>query len=177
MFPGKNQGIEKLIRFDNYQKHFRYSDNASNAMNCDLYEYLPNDLLVKEDRASMAVTLEARVPLIDHELAEFAARIPSRYKIKNKETKYILKKSFEGILPNEILYRPKRGFGMPLREYMRDELRDYCHDIIFNFNQYDYYDKKTIETIWNKHQSGRSDYSRLFWNILMFNMWFNKWMI
>ncbi len=67
-------------------------DNASNAMNCDLHEYLPDDLLVKEDRASMAVTLEARVPLIDHELAEFAARIPSNYKIRNKQTKYILKK-------------------------------------------------------------------------------------
>ncbi len=177
MFPGKNQGIEKLARFDDYAKHFKYSDNASNAMNCDLYEYLPNDLLVKEDRASMAVTLEARVPLIDHELAEFAAKIPSHYKIKNKETKYILKKAFEDILPHEILYRPKRGFGMPLREYMRDELKDYCHGIIFDFNQYDYYDKNELEQLWQKHQTGRSDYSRLFWNILMFNMWFNKWMM
>ena len=177
MFPGKNQGIENLAKFDYYEKYFRYSDNESNAMNCDLYEYLPNDLLVKEDRASMAVTLEARVPLIDHELAEFAAKIPSHYKIRNKETKYILKKAFEGILPHEILYRPKRGFGMPLREYMRDELRDYCHDIIFNFDLYDYYDKTVIEELWNRHQTGRSDYSRLFWNILMFNMWFNKWMV
>ena len=109
MFPGKNQGIEKLARFDDFEKHFKYSDNASNAMNCDLYEYLPNDLLVKEDRASMAVTLEARVPLIDHELAEFAARIPSHYKIRNKQKKYILKKAFEGILPDEILYRKKQS--------------------------------------------------------------------
>ena len=177
MFPGKNQGIEKLTRFGHYEKHFQYSDNASNAMNCDLYEYLPNDLLVKEDRASMAVTLEARVPLIDHELAEFAAKIPSRYKIRNKETKYILKKAFEGILPHEILYRPKRGFGMPLSEYMRDELKDYCHGIIFDFDQFDYFDKNELEQLWQKHQTGRSDYSRLFWNILMFNMWFNKWMM
>ncbi len=176
MFPGENQGIEKLIRFGHYEKHFKYSDNASNAMNCDLYEYLPNDLLVKEDRASMAVTLEARVPLIDHELAEFAAKIPSHYKIRNKQTKYILKKAFEGILPHEILYRPKRGFGMPLSEYMRDELKDYCHGIIFDFNQFDYFDKNELEQLWQKHQTGRSDYSRLFWNILMFNMWFNKWM-
>jgi len=176
MFPGKNQGIEKLSRFDDYKKHFKYSDNSSNAMNCDLYEYLPNDLLVKEDRASMAVTLEARVPLIDHELAEFAAKIPSHYKIKNKQTKYILKKAFEDILPHEILYRPKRGFGMPLKEYMRDELKDYCHGIIFDFNQLDYYDKEVIGELWGRHQTGRSDYSRLFWNILMFNMWFDKWM-
>jgi asparagine synthase (glutamine-hydrolysing) len=177
MFPGRNQGIEKLVRFDHYEKHFRYNDNASNAMNCDLHEYLPDDLLVKEDRASMAVTLEARVPLIDHELAEFAARIPSQYKIRRGETKYILKKSFEGILPHEILYRPKRGFGMPLKEYLRDELREYCRSIVFDFNQLDYYDKKVIEQLWNRHQTGRSDYSRLLWNIMMFNLWFKKWMM
>ncbi|MEJ2646835.1 MAG: asparagine synthase C-terminal domain-containing protein, partial [Sedimentisphaerales bacterium] len=73
MFPSKDQSIEKLSRFDNYQDYFKYDDNTTNAMNCDLHEYLPEDLLVKEDRASMAVTLEAHVPLIDHELAEFAA--------------------------------------------------------------------------------------------------------
>lgn len=177
MFPGKNQGMEKLARFHYYANHFKYDDNASNAMNCDLHEYLPDDLLVKEDRASMAVTLEARVPLIDHELAEFAAKIPSQYKIRRGETKYILKKSFEGILPNEILYRPKRGFGMPLKEYLRDELKDYCRSIVFDFNQLDYYDKKIIEELWNRHQTGRSDYSRLFWNIMMFNLWFKKWMM
>ena len=177
MFPGTEHGIEKLARFDNYKKHFRYDDDASNAMNCDLYEYLPDDLLVKEDRASMAVTLEARVPLLDHELAEFAAGIPSHFKIRRGETKYILKKSYENILPKEILYRPKQGFGMPLQEYLRDELRDYCYHEIFDFNQFDYYHKSEIEKLWLRHQGGRSDYSRLFWNILMFNLWFKKWMI
>lgn len=177
MFPGTEHGIDKLARFDNYKRHFRYDDDASNAMNCDWYEYLPDDLLVKEDRASMAVTLEARVPLLDHELAEFAAGVPSRFKIRRGETKYILKKTYEDILPREILYRPKQGFGMPLQEYLRDELRDYCEHQIFDFNQFDYYDKSEIEKLWLRHQSGRFDYSRLFWNILMFNLWFKKWMI
>jgi asparagine synthetase B (glutamine-hydrolysing) len=177
MFPGTEHAIEKLVRFDNYKKHFRYDDDAANAMNCDLYEYLPDDLLVKEDRASMAVTLEARVPLLDHELAEFAAGIPSHFKIRRGETKYILKKTYENILPKEILYRPKQGFGMPLQEYLRDELRDYCEHEIFDFNQFDYYNKSEIKKLWLRHQSGRSDYSRLFWNILMFNLWFKKWML
>ena len=177
MFPSKNQSIEKLSRFESYKEHFKYNDNPSNAMNCDLHEYLPDDLLVKEDRASMAVTLEARVPLIDHELAEFAARIPSNYKIRNKQTKYILKKSYEDILPHEILYRRKQGFGMPLQEYLRDELRDYSHSKIFDFNELNYFDKDELEELWQRHQTGRSDYSRLFWNIMMFNMWFEKWMI
>ena len=177
MFPSKDQSIEKLSRFDNYQDYFKYDDNTTNAMNCDLHEYLPEDLLVKEDRASMAVTLEARVPLIDHELAEFAARIPSNFKIRRGEKKYILKRSFEGILPHEILYRRKQGFGMPLREYLRDELREYCHGIIFDFSHFDYYDKNTIERLWQRHQSEQSNYSRLFWNIMMFNLWFSRWMI
>jgi asparagine synthase (glutamine-hydrolysing) len=177
MFPGRQQGMEQLARFDYYRKHFKYSDDASNAMNCDLSEYLPDDLLVKEDRASMAVTLEARVPLLDHELAEFAAKIPSRFKINRRETKYILKKSYEDILPGEILYRPKQGFGMPLQEYLRDELRDFSYNEIFNFDRLDYYNKDELGRLWQLHQSGRFDYSRLFWNILMFNLWFKKWMI
>ena len=81
----------------------------------DIKNYLPNDILTKVDRMSMAHSIEARVPLLDHKLVEFAATIPPEMKLKGKTTKYIFKKAMEGILPNEILYRPKRGFADPAR--------------------------------------------------------------
>ena len=93
------------------------------------------------------------------------------------EKKYILKKAFEDVLPAEILYRPKKGFGVPLVEYFRDELRDYAHDEIFNFDAFDYYDKDLLRSLWQRHQAKSSDYSRLFWSIMMFNLWYKKWMI
>jgi asparagine synthase (glutamine-hydrolysing) len=176
MFPAKDQGIEMLSRYDYYKKYFRY-DDITNAMNCDIHEYLPDDLLVKEDRASMAVTLEARVPFLDHEFMEFAAKIPPRFKIRRGQKKYILKKAYEDILPHEILYRPKQGFGVPLQHYFRNELRDYTASEMFDFNAVDYYDKKRLMEIWQMHQTAKWDYSRLFWNILMFNLWYKKWMM
>ena len=125
----------------------------------------------------MAVTLETRVPFLDHELAEFAAKIPPHFKIRRGQKKYILKKAFAGILPHEILYRPKQGFGVPLVEYFSDELRDYTAAEIFDFDAFDYYDKEMLRSLWQRHQAGTSDYSRLFWSIMMFNLWFKKWMM
>ncbi|MFA6186030.1 MAG: asparagine synthase (glutamine-hydrolyzing) [Phycisphaerae bacterium] len=176
MFPSKEQGIEMLSRYDYYKKHFRY-DDITNAMNCDIHEYLPDDLLVKEDRASMAVALEARVPFLDHEFVEFTAKIPPYFKTRRGQKKYILKKAYEEILPHEILYRPKQGFGVPLAHYFRNELKDYTAGQIFDFDAVDYYDKNRVIELWRLHQTGRWDYSRLFWNIMMFNLWYKKWMM
>lgn len=177
MFRSKDESIEKLAPFDYLRKHFRYDDDITNAMNFDINEYLPDCLLVKEDRASMAVSLEARVPFLDHQLVEFAARIPPGFKIKMGRKKYILKKAFSDVLPAEILYRKKQGFGVPLEHYFRDELRDYTRREIFDFDAYDYYDKNLLKELWQRHQQKISDYSRLFWSIMMFNLWFKKWMI
>jgi asparagine synthase (glutamine-hydrolysing) len=146
-------------------------------MNYDINEYLPDDLLVKEDRASMAVTLEARVPFLDHTLVEFAAKIPPALKIKMGQKKYILKKAFRNILPYEIVHRKKQGFGVPLVHYFRNELKDFAYKQIFDFDLLDYYDKDTLKTYWNRHQQGNGDYYRIFWSIMMFNLWFKKWMV
>jgi asparagine synthase (glutamine-hydrolysing) len=177
MFRTKEENIEKLVPFDYLRKHFRYDDDITNTMNFDINEYLPDCLLVKEDRASMAVSLEVRVPFLDHQLVEFAARIPPHFKIKMGRKKYILKKAFSDILPREILYRRKQGFGVPLEHYFRSELRDYTYGEIFDFDAYDYYDKNLLKELWQRHQQKSSDYSRLFWSIMMFNLWFKKWMI
>jgi asparagine synthase (glutamine-hydrolysing) len=177
MFRTKDESIDKLAPFDYLMKHFRYDDDFTNAMNYDIHEYLPDDLLVKEDRASMAVSLETRVPFLDHEFVEFASKIPPHFKIKTGRKKYILKKAFSTVLPKEILHRPKQGFGVPLNHYFRNELKDYIYGEIFNFDEFDYYDKNLLKGFWEKHQSKISDYSRLFWSILMFNLWFKKWMM
>jgi asparagine synthase (glutamine-hydrolysing) len=177
MFRSKDESIEKLAPFDYLRKHFRYDDDITNTMNFDINEYLPDCLLVKEDRASMAVSLEARVPFLDHRLVEFAATIPPGFKIKMGRKKYILKKAFSDVLPREILYRRKQGFGVPLEHYFRDELRDYTRGEIFDFDGYNYYDKNLLKELWTRHQQKISDYSRLFWSIMMFNLWFKKWMI
>ena len=177
MFRTKDESIDKLAPFDYLMKHFRYNDDITNAMNYDIHEYLPDDLLVKEDRASMAVSLETRVPFLDHEFVEFASKISPHFKIKTGQKKYILKKAFSTVLPKEILHRPKQGFGVPLNHYFRNELKDYIYGEIFNFDEFDYYDKNLLKGFWEKHQSKSSDYSRLFWSILMFNLWFKKWMM
>ncbi len=176
MFRTKEESSDKLLPFKHIARHFIYPDNINNAMNYDLNEYLPDDLLVKEDRASMAVTLEARVPFLDHTLAEFAARIPPRLKIKMGTKKYILKKAFRNILPHEIIYRKKKGFGVPLIHYFRNELRDFAYNEIFGFDLLNYYDKDLLKIYWDRHQSKKNDYYRVFWSIMMFNMWFKKWM-
>ena len=177
MFRSKDESIEKLAPFDYLRKHFRYDDDITNTMNFDINEYLPDCLLVKEDRASMAVSLEARVPFLDHRLVEFAATIPPGFKIKMGRKKYILKKAFSDVLPREILYRRKQGFGVPLEHYFRDKLRDYTRGEIFDFDGYNYYDKNLLKELWARHQQKTSDYSRLFWSIMMFNLWFKKWMM
>lgn len=177
MFRSNDERVEKVAPYTYLKEHFKYNSDIVNAMNFDINEYLPDCLLVKEDRASMAVALETRVPFLDHTLVEFAAKIPPGFKIKMGQKKYILKKAYSDVLPREILYQPKHGFGAPLRHYFRDELRDYAYREIFDFNAYDYYNKNLMKELWNKHQGRGSNYSTLFWSILMFNLWYKKWMI
>jgi len=176
MFRTKHEDPARVAEFSYLKKYFNYENNITNAMNFDINEYLPGCLLVKEDRASMAVSLEVRVPFLEQSLVELAARIPPRLKIKRGDKKHILKKAFRDVLPKQILYRKKQGFGVPIVHYFRKELKDLAFREIFDFHQYDYYDKDFVKGLWLRHQAGRSDYCRLFWSIMMFNLWFKKWM-
>lgn len=159
----------------NYQDYFQETEKLSNYLNFDQNIYLDADLLVKEDRATMANSLEGRVPFLDHELIELANTIHPNLKIQGKEGKAILKHAYEDLIPKEILYRKKQGFGVPLPHYFKNELKDFASNAIFDFNGFEYYDKQIIENLWQKHQSGNSNYAPLFWNLMMFNRWFEKW--
>ena len=176
MFRNKNEQTENLAEFDHLRKRFKYKNDVTNALNFDINEYLPGCLLTKEDRASMAVSLEVRVPFLDHTLVEFAATIPVQFKIKRLDKKHILKKAFSDVLPKEILYRRKKGFSVPLVHYFRNELRDFAYQEIFDSHTSSYYDRNFLENMWQKHQKGHADYSRLFWCIMMFNLWHKRWM-
>jgi asparagine synthase (glutamine-hydrolysing) len=176
MFRHKAEESENLAEFYYLKKHFKYENDITNALNFDINEYLPDCLLTKEDRASMAVSLEARVPFLDHTLVEFAAKIPTQLKIKRGIKKYILKKAFCGVLPRKILHRRKKGFSVPLVHYFRNELKGLAHKAVFDFQAFDYYNKDVLKSLWDKHQKGHADYSRLFWSIMMFNLWYERWM-
>jgi asparagine synthase (glutamine-hydrolysing) len=175
MFRNPQEQTAELAEFGYLARHFKYGNDLANTLNFDINEYLPDCLLTKEDRASMAVSLEVRVPFLDHTLVEFAAKIPSRLKIKGMDKKHILKKAFSDVLPARILYRKKKGFSVPLVHYFRNELKDLAYKEIFDFEQFEYYDKNFLKTLWSKHQKQHSDYSRIFWSIMMFNLWYKRW--
>ena len=160
MFRSKGEQIDKLTELGYLKKHFKYDDDVINALNFDINEYLPDCLLTKEDRASMAVTLEVRVPFLDHTLAEYAAKIPAKLKIRGTDKKHILKKAFSNILPKEILYRRKKGFSVPLAHYFRNELKDFAAKEIFDSQEFGYlstrletgYDKTFLQNLWQKQK-------------------------
>ena len=176
MFRQRGEKAVDLTRFESLADCFAHDDPVTNALDFDTQHYLSECLLTKEDRASMAVSLEARVPFLDHTLVGFAATLPTRLKLRGRQKKYILKKALQGILPDRILYRRKQGFGVPLAEYLRDELRGFAQQEVLGDSPIEIYDRTLLADAWARHQSGRSDYSRLFWTVLMFNLWYKRWM-
>ncbi len=160
---------------DNYIK----GDFLQKATNIDIRNYLVNNCLTKVDRASLGNSLESRSPILDHEMIELAASISSKLKIKNGETKYIFKKALEGILPDEILYRAKKGFSVPLKYYLRGELKDLAYKYVIDYNKHDFFKKDIINEIKKnlEKKEWEKDYSRIIWSIMMFNMWYDKWIL
>jgi asparagine synthase (glutamine-hydrolysing) len=138
----------------------------------DTKSYLPNDILTKVDRMSMAHSIEARVPLLDHKLVEFAATIPPELKLKGKTTKYIFKKAFEGILPKEILHRRKQGFAIPLGRWFRGQLSLYVRDLLLSRKSLErgLFSKSYIERLIKMNDRGRSLDLQL-WTLITFELW------
>ena len=136
----------------------------------DMKTYLPGDILTKVDRASMATSLEVRVPLLDHELLEWAATLPPSFRLRGREGKYLLKKSMESQLPEEILYREKMGFSIPLAKWFRGPLREPARRRLLEgtLEEVGLFDMSFIERLLDEHASGTSDHSVPIWALLMF---------
>jgi asparagine synthase (glutamine-hydrolysing) len=145
-------------------------DPLSRIQYVDIKTYLPDDILAKVDRASMAVSLEVRAPLLDHKLMEMAARMPSSFKLRRLEGKYIFKKAMEPILSHDTVYRSKQGFAVPLAHWFRKELKDMARETIFDGRD-GILDHKYLEKIWKEHQRGTFDRSAYLWSVLMFRKW------
>ncbi|MGH9844018.1 MAG: asparagine synthase (glutamine-hydrolyzing) [Blastocatellia bacterium] len=161
--------------FEVFQDHYRRphtNDPIARAQYVDIKTYLTDDILAKVDRASMAVSLEVRCPLLDHRLMTLAAKIPSELKLRGREGKYIFKQALAGLLPPEILNRRKQGFVVPLARWLRGDLRELANEILFGATTNDgLLDAGYVSKLWRQHQSGLHDFSRPLWAVLMFRMW------
>ena len=142
-------------------------------LDVDVQTYLPDDLLVKMDIATMASSLEARSPLLDHELMEFAASLPASCKLRGREKKVALRGALRGWVPDEILDAPKRGFRLPLADWFRGELRDYARDVLLDRRALGrgYFREDYVRSLVERHVAGSQDHSQGIWTLLMFELW------
>jgi len=149
-------------------------DPLSRMLYVDTRLYLPADMLVKVDRMTMANALEARVPFLDHELVEMAARIPSSLKFKNRIKKYILKKTLGGTVPGEILYRKKAGFNVPVNRWLLNELKPLAEEILSpdRIGACGLFDTNTVQTMLSEHQARKYDHSYGLWGLMCFQIWY-----
>jgi asparagine synthase (glutamine-hydrolysing) len=139
----------------------------------DVMSYLPEDLLVKVDIASMAHSLEARAPFLDHKVMEFAASLPADLKLRGMETKYLLKHTLSDIVPQEILQRRKMGFGVPLDVWFRNDLKEMAYDVLLDQKSIDrgYFRKEYLLKMLDDHVSKHYDHSYRIWALLFLELW------
>ncbi len=160
-----------------YYYHRADTDNhLLKILYTDLKTYLPGDILVKVDRVSMANSLEVRAPILDHHVIEFAASLPAALKYNHGEKKYILKKTFERMVPTENLYRKKMGFSVPLAEWFRGELKEFAHSYLFvkSSGVNNFFQPSKLKETWDSHQSGIKNYAPILWSLLMFELWYRE---
>lgn len=167
----EQQGYDAIEVFNKYAQQSPTDDPLSLIQYIDMKTYLVGDILTKVDRASMAHSLEVRVPLLDHKFVEWVSSLPSNIKLRGQEGKYILKKSLEPHLPKDVLYRPKMGFGVPLANWFRGPLKQRIKDSIVEggLAQTGLFNQHYLEELVSQHQSGRRDHSAILWTLLMFD--------
>ncbi|MCC7385990.1 MAG: asparagine synthase (glutamine-hydrolyzing) [Deltaproteobacteria bacterium] len=169
-------GVGDYDPFQHFEGHLtraRTNDPLARLQYLDLKMYLPDDILVKVDRASMAHALEVRVPLLDHRVVELGARMPSHYKLDGQRTKVVLKKVAERVLPPQIFERKKMGFSLPLPEWFRGGLKARAEAILFDRpgGQSGLLEDVGLRRLWYEHQLGIGNHAAALWSILMFEMW------
>jgi asparagine synthase (glutamine-hydrolysing) len=144
----------------------------------DMNFYMAEDILTKVDRASMAVSLETRAPFLDPRIGEFAASLPFDYKLRGRTGKYILKKSVEGLLPHSILHRKKKGFGIPVAEWLKGRLNPLLHDLLAPARLKDQglFDPAYVQILIAEHEKGIASHHKQLWTLLVFQLWHDNFM-
>lgn len=146
------------------------------ALLADTMTYLPNDLLVKVDIATMAVSLEARSPFLDHHLIEFAASLPAEFKLRGRTTKHLLKRALAGLLPADILTRRKMGFGVPVGKWLRGEMEPFMRETLLSEKaaRRDLFKPDYVARLVEEHTAGRQDHAARLWTLMMLELWFDR---
>lgn len=155
-----------------YWDHVRGADHVTKMLYTDLKTYLPGDILVKVDRMSMANSLEVRAPFLDYRVIEFAASLPSDWKIKGNQKKITLRNAFQKLLPSHILNRKKHGFTVPLESWFRNELKPLAEEC-FLCDEWlsGYLDIAAVRRVWQEHQDRKHDHGSVLWSMLMLALW------
>lgn len=163
-------GNDFPFRYPNLPSHVNIVEKL---MLYDFLCYLPDDIMVKVDRAAMAVSLESRAPFLNHNIVEFAASLPLSYKIRDRQGKWILRELLKRFIPAEFFERPKQGFGIPNHDWLRGPLKEWVEEQIDETRLLGegYFDQKLIRSLWNEHLSGKRNWFGKIWNICMFQSW------
>lgn len=160
-------------RFESWLARSTAEDATGRLLDLDFHTYLPDDILVKVDIASMAHALEVRCPFLDHEVVEFAASLPTRFKMRGLDTKVVLKRAMSDLIPPAILHRRKKGFALPVDRWMRDDLREMAHDLLLSRQcaGRGLFDMREVEGLLAAHDRGESR-GLSIWNLLVLELWF-----
>ncbi len=181
-----NQQIQTLLKEPTVElkTHFdddvaEHNDQINRMLAIDYKTYMLDDILTKVDRAGMSVSLEGREPLLDYRLIEFAAQLPSNLKYRDGQQKWLLKEITHKYLPKKMMDRPKQGFGVPITEWFKDELKEYFMVYLDGdrLSSEDLFNPDEVVKLRDKYLSGNSEGADRLWRILMFEMWYEKWML
>jgi asparagine synthase (glutamine-hydrolysing) len=175
-FAAAVRTADPLAGFRRAYAECRSTDAVDRALSVDARTYLIDDIMTKVDRMSMAVSLEAREPLLDHRLLEFSARVPTRLKLRNGQGKYLLRRLLERSVPAAIVNRPKHGFEAPIGEWLKTALAPTAEALFFDgrLQRRGVLDVAAVERLWREHRSGRRDHRHRLWSLLMLELWFRQ---
>ncbi len=171
-----SQEKEPATRFDDALPWESLPALLHRMMYVDFVSYLPDDILVKVDRAAMSVSLETRIPLLDHRIVEYAWSLPRKFRQRHGQGKYLLRQVLYRYVPSSLVERPKKGFNAPITEWLRGPLRSWGEDLLAGarLRQEGFFDEKTVARKWIEHLTGRRDWGYGLWHVLMFQTWLDQ---
>ena len=180
------QNVDKILNKSNlnYEKILKIEDFKNKDLNLkdlvryiDIVTYLPDKLLTKLDRASMFNSLEARTPLLDHNVVEYVWSMPNKLLKKNGKNKWIIRNILKKYIPEHLVDNPKKGFSAPVKYWMKSFLKPFCEDLLSesNLKQHNLFDIKIVQDIWQDHKENKQNNSPILWTLLMFQLWYKNW--